>query len=157
MTITASAVSLNVPDVDASSRFLTEHLGFTLDMAADGFASLSRPDAGFSVALLRVGLASFKPASHAGAAGQGLLLVFVVDDIEAEWARLVDEGVTVATPIETEPWGERYFQVLDPNGIVFQLVQWVEPSADAAPEQTVEHAVGRAAAEGSERAAAEQA
>ena len=28
-------------------------------------------------------------------------------------------------PIETEPWGERYFQVSDPNGIVIQLVTWV--------------------------------
>ena len=135
MNITASAVSLNVPDVEASSRFLTEHLGFTVDMSADGFVSLSRADSGFSIALLRVGLASFKPASHAGAAGQGLLLAFVVDDIEAEWTRLVAEGVPVATPIETEPWGERYFQVLDPNGLVLQLVQWVEQPPEHALEQ----------------------
>ena len=32
----------------------------------------------------------------------------------------------MATPIETEPWGERYFQVLDPNGVIIQLVQWVD-------------------------------
>lgn len=126
MKITASAVSLNVPDIEASTRFFTEHLGFVVDMSADGFVSLTRPDAGFSIALLRVGLESFEPASHAGAAGQGLLLAFVVDDIDAEWDRLVAEGVTVATPIETEPWGERYFQMLDPNGIVVQLVQWVD-------------------------------
>lgn len=126
MNITASAVSLNVPDTEASSRFLTEHLGFVVDMSADGFVSLTRPDAGFSIVLLRVGLGSFKPASHAGAAGQGLLLAFVIDDIDAEWDRLVAEGVTIVTPIETEPWGERYFQMLDPNGIVVQLVQWVE-------------------------------
>lgn len=156
MNITASAVSLNVPDVEASRRFLTEHLGFTVDMSADGFVALSRPDAGFSIALLSVGLGSFKPESHAGAAGQGLLLAFVVDDIDAEWARLVAAGVPVATPIETEPWGERYFQVLDPNGIVVQLVQWVEVDPDEAGEQTVERAVGRAAEEEAERAAAAQ-
>jgi uncharacterized glyoxalase superfamily protein PhnB len=28
-------------------------------------------------------------------------------------------------PIETEPWGERFFQVPDPNGVVIQLVQWI--------------------------------
>ena len=32
---------------------------------------------------------------------------------------------------ETEAWGERYFQATDPNGVVIQLVQWVEqPQAE---------------------------
>jgi uncharacterized glyoxalase superfamily protein PhnB len=32
----------------------------------------------------------------------------------------------MTTDIETEPWGERFFQVTDPNGVVIQLVEWVE-------------------------------
>ena len=31
----------------------------------------------------------------------------------------------IITPIETEPWGERFFQVTDPNGVTMQLVQWI--------------------------------
>lgn len=127
MQITASAVSLNVPDERASARFLTEHLGFTEAMAAEGFVSLTRPDAGLNVIFLRTGLASFKPEALAGRSADGLLIVFVVDDVDREYARLVAEGVEVVTPIETEPWGERYFQMADPNGVVVQLVQWVEP------------------------------
>jgi uncharacterized glyoxalase superfamily protein PhnB len=38
---------------------------------------------------------------------------------------LQGHGLTFPTSIETESWGERFFQVLDPNGIVIQLVQWV--------------------------------
>ncbi|BDZ55082.1 VOC family protein [Agromyces marinus] len=131
MHITATAVSLNVPDVDASRDFLRAHFGFEVAMSADGFASLTRPDAGVNVIFLRAGLSTFKPDTHRDAAGPGLLLVFVVDDIDAEWERLRDL-VPIATSIETEPWGERYFQVLDPNGIVIQLVQWVEVAADVA-------------------------
>lgn len=134
MNITATALSLNVDDVDASSDFLQRHFGFEVAMSDEGFASLTRPDAGMNVIFLRTGLPTFKPASHRDAAGPGLLIAFVVDDIDAEWERLRDQ-VPVATPIETEPWGERYFQVIDPNGIVIQLVQWVDapeggPSAD---------------------------
>src|SRR6202047_4164779 len=44
--ITASAVSLNVDDVAASAQFLTAHFGFQEKMAADGFAALTRDDAG---------------------------------------------------------------------------------------------------------------
>ena len=36
------------------------------------------------------------------------------------------EGAPVAVPIETEPWGERFFSVFDPNGVTIQLVQWLE-------------------------------
>ncbi|WP_458688320.1 VOC family protein [Nocardia tengchongensis] len=125
MNVTASAISLNVPDPTTSARFLIDHFGFTEKMAADGFVNLTRPDAGFDVIYLRTGLGSFKPDRIAGNAGQGLLVVFVVDDIDAEYARVQGEGVPIVTPIETEPWGERYFQALDPNGIVIQLVQWV--------------------------------
>jgi len=128
MNITASAVSLNVPDPTASATFLSEHLGFAEDMAADGFVSLSRPDAGFNVVFLRTGLETFRPARIAGSASEGLLMVFVVDAIDDEYARLKAEGVAVETPIQTEPWGERFFQVADPNGVVIQLVQWVEQS-----------------------------
>jgi uncharacterized glyoxalase superfamily protein PhnB len=125
--ISQSAISLNVADVAASAAWAKEHLGFTEDMAADGFVSLSHPQAGFNLIYLATGLPSFKPASAAGPA-DGLLVVFTVDDIDTEYARLRDAGVTIVTPIETEPWGERYFQMTDPNGVVYQLVQWVEPT-----------------------------
>jgi predicted enzyme related to lactoylglutathione lyase len=125
MNITRSALSLNVTDVRASADWAVAHLGFTEEMAADGFVSLARDDAGFNLIYLRVGLETFKPSSAAGHA-DGLLVVFTVDDVDAEHERLVAEGATVVTPPETEPWGERYLQLADPNGVVYQLVQWVE-------------------------------
>ena len=131
MQITASAISLNVDDPQASAAFAEEHFGFEKEMAADGFVSLSRPDAGFNLVFLRTGLPTFKPAAVAGRV-DGLLVVFEVQDVDAEWERLTRAGVDIATPIETEEWGERYFQVTDPCGVVVQLVQWVEASADAA-------------------------
>ncbi|HEX7041130.1 MAG TPA: VOC family protein [Trueperaceae bacterium] len=125
MKITSSAVSLNVADVEGSARFARDHLGFATEMEADGFVSLARDDAGFNLVFLRTGLETFRPREVAGSAGTGLLVVFVVEDIDEQYERLRSAGVAVVTPIETEPWGERYFQVKDPNGIVYQLVQWV--------------------------------
>ncbi|MDB9513631.1 VOC family protein [Kamptonema animale CS-326] len=125
MQITASAISLNVDDVTASATFVKQHFGFSEDMSADGFVSLSRKDAGFNLIFLRTGLESFKPTQMRGHRADGLLVVFVVDDIDGEYARLQAEGVAIATPIETEPWGERFFQVADPNGVIIQLVQWI--------------------------------
>ncbi len=125
MKITASALSLNVADELASAQFARDHLGFVEEMANDGFVSLSRPDAGFNLVFLRTGLQTFKPEHLRGHAADGVLVVFVVDDIDGEYARLQTAGVPITTAIETEPWGERYFQISDPNGVVIQLVQWV--------------------------------
>jgi uncharacterized glyoxalase superfamily protein PhnB len=94
-------------------------------MSADGFVSLSRADAGFNLVYLRTGLETFKPEAMRGRNADGLLIAFVVDDVDAECARLEQEGVAITTPLETEPWGERYFQVTDPNGVVVPFVQWV--------------------------------
>ncbi len=129
MQITASALSLNVDDPVASATFARQHLGFTEDMADDGFVSLSKQDAGFNLIYLRTGLESFKPESMRGRHVDGVLVVFVVDDIDEGYARMQREGVRITTPIQTEPWGERFFQVKDPNGVVIQLVQWMEDDA----------------------------
>ncbi len=94
-------------------------------MSADGFISLTHPTAGVNLVFLRTGLPTFTPATIAGDAGQGLLIAFVVDDLDTEYARIAAAGADVVTAPETEPWGERYCQFTDPNGLVWQLVQWV--------------------------------
>lgn len=123
MQITASAVSLNVDDVAASTAFLTEHFGFHEEMAADGFASLTRDDVGMNVVFLRRGLRVL-PADQRDEHAAGLILAFVVDDLEGEQARLRAEGVPITMPLTEEEWGERSFQVRDPSGVIVQLLDW---------------------------------
>lgn len=120
MKISSSGVSLNVEDVPASSRFLQQHFGFREEMAADGFASLARGDVGMNVVFLRRGLPTL-PADQRDVHAAGVILAFVVDDLEGELARLQAEQVTITMPL-TEEWGERAFQVRDPNGVIVQLV-----------------------------------
>ena len=125
MNISQTAVSLNVENVEASANFAKACFGFSEQMAAAGFVSLAHPTAGMNLIFLKIGLETFKPTEIAGPAGQGLLLVFVVDDLDAEFTRIEALDATVVTRPETEPWGERFCQFKDPNGIVWQLVQWV--------------------------------
>ncbi|MGD8213521.1 VOC family protein [Aestuariimicrobium sp. Y1814] len=125
MNITQTAISLNVADVQASAAFAKTHFGYKEAMAADGFVSLQHPATTTNLIFLQTGLDTFKPADIAGAAGQGLLLVFVVEDLDEQFARLEAAGARVVTPPETEEWGERFCQFADPNGIVWQLVEWV--------------------------------
>ncbi|MER7791085.1 VOC family protein [Streptomyces sp. NPDC097640] len=127
MKVTSCAVSLNVEDASASSAFLVEHFGFHEEMAADGFASLTRDDLGMNVIFLRRGLESL-PADQRDEHATGLILALVVDDLEGELARLREEDVAITMPLKEEEWGERAFQVRDPNGVIVQLVDWNGPT-----------------------------
>jgi uncharacterized glyoxalase superfamily protein PhnB len=125
--ITASSVALNVDDVPASSTFLASHFGFIEQMSADGFASLTREDTQVSIIFLRRGLATL-PIDQRDVHTAGVILAFVVDDLEGELTRLQAEGVEITMPLTVEEWGERAFQVRDPNGVIVQLVDWNGPS-----------------------------
>ena len=125
MNIIRTAISLNVPDVAASAEFAKIHFGYQEAMAADGFVSLQRPDSDTNIIFLATGLSSFRPSEIAGSAREGLLIVFTVDDLDDQFDRIAASGARVVTPPETEPWGERYCQFADANGLIWQLVQWV--------------------------------
>ncbi|MGW3569462.1 VOC family protein [Streptomyces sp. NPDC000941] len=129
MKVTSCALSLNVDDVPASSAFLVEHFGFHEEMAADGFASLTRDDLAMNVIFLRRGLETL-PADQRDEHAAGLIVAFVVEDLEGELARLRAEGVTITMPLTEEEWGERAFQVRDPNGVIVQLVDWNGPTSN---------------------------
>jgi catechol 2,3-dioxygenase-like lactoylglutathione lyase family enzyme len=125
--ISNSAVSLTVDDVPASSKFLVTHFGFHQRMAADGFASLGRDDGAVDVIFLRRGI-EVLPDWLRDRHTDGTIVAFVVDDLVGAERRLRDEGVEITLPIREEPWGERLFMVTDPNGVVYELVEWVQSS-----------------------------
>ncbi|MGW6583628.1 VOC family protein [Streptomyces globisporus] len=128
MQITASTASLTVDDVAASQRFFTAHLGYAEQAAAEGFASLTRDDAALDIVLLARGT-EVLPADQRDQRASGLILAFTTTGLEAEEKRLRSEGVEITMPLREEPWGERLFQVTDPNGVIVQFVEWVTPSA----------------------------
>ncbi|MFD5555518.1 VOC family protein [Streptomyces sp. NPDC127068] len=125
MNITSTAVSLTVDDVSASAAFLVEHFGFQEAATADGFASLVREDAAHVIFLQRG--TEVLPEGVREQRAAGVILAFTVTDLDAEFERLRSEGAPITMALREEPWGERLFQVTDPNGVVLQLVAWVVP------------------------------
>ncbi|MGW0392030.1 VOC family protein [Streptomyces sp. NPDC003042] len=132
MQITSTAISLNVDDVTASAAFLSKHFGYEEAMAADGFVSLAHPGGGHHVIFLRRGL-DILPEGFRDQHAAGLILVLTVADLLGEYERLRAEGVAITMELREEPWGERLFQVTDPNGVIIELVDWVAPAGGDQP------------------------
>jgi len=62
--------------------------------------------------------------------GVGVMLNFKVDDVDAEYARLLEAGLQPAMPLEDHPWGDRGFSVIDPIGNSVYLYSDREPSEE---------------------------
>jgi catechol 2,3-dioxygenase-like lactoylglutathione lyase family enzyme len=112
-----------VDDVDEAITFYTELLGFELlTTAAPAFADVRRGN-------LRLLLAG--PTSSAGrpmpdgrqpAPGGWNRIHFIVDDIDAEVARLRDRGASFRNEVVSGPGGKQIL-LEDPSGNVVELFQ----------------------------------
>ena len=117
------SVRYMVDDVDTAIDFYTKHLGFEVRMsAAPAFADVTRG----SLRLLLSG-----PSSSAGRAmpdgtkpgpGGWNRIHLLVDDIDAEVARLRQAGLSFRNDIVTGPGGSQIL-LEDPSGNVVELFQ----------------------------------
>jgi catechol 2,3-dioxygenase-like lactoylglutathione lyase family enzyme len=129
MHVTSSAISLIVEDVAASSGFLVTHFGFRETMSAEGFDALEHDQVGTSIVFLRHGL-ELLPGGVKDPLAAGVILSFIVADVDAEEARLRGGGVKIAIPTWEQPWGERLFRVTDPNGVAIEVVESATPGGE---------------------------
>jgi len=112
-----------VDDVDESVAFYTKYLGFDLlSSASPAFADVSRG----SLRLLLSGPQSSagRPMPDGRKPGPGgwNRIHFIVDDIDAEVARLSEAGTTFRNDIVTGPGGKQIL-LEDPSGNVVELFQ----------------------------------
>jgi catechol 2,3-dioxygenase-like lactoylglutathione lyase family enzyme len=110
-----------VDDVQACIAFYTDHLGFTLNFsAAPAFADVVRGP----LRLLLSGPASSgarATPADASAAGRNRIQL-VVEDLDAEIARLREEGLTFRSELVAGPGG-RQILLEDPAGNLVELFQ----------------------------------
>ena len=55
--------------------------------------------------------------------GKGMWLSVEVDNVDAQLLRIQALGESIEMGIRDEPWGDRHFAIVDPNGIAVDVVQ----------------------------------
>ncbi|MGJ9374022.1 VOC family protein [Nesterenkonia sp. CF4.4] len=119
-------------DVGATATFYREVLGFEPVYDSDWYVSLQRES--FELAILAWDHPTI-PEGHRTTA-QGLLLNVEVDDVDAVHAELTSRGdLDVALTLRSEDFGQRHFVIKAPDGVLIDIIQQIEPSAEYAQYQ----------------------
>ncbi|GAA3024363.1 VOC family protein [Streptosporangium longisporum] len=114
--------------IERSRDFYTGLLGFETTFEADWYVSLRRPgDPSYELALLDHGHPTLPEAYRVPV--RGLLLNLEVEDVDAEWERLVvREGLRPELQLRSEDFGQRHFIVADPDGVLIDVITPIAPT-----------------------------
>ena len=104
--------------------------GQSAEWLAPVFAEIVTPSAALAIGSVET-VALFKEGSAEAAANRTAILEFMVEDVDAEYARLKDKVEVVHEP-KMMPWGNRTAQFRDPEGTPVSLFT---PVTDAAKKR----------------------
>lgn len=129
MRVTSFYPVIMVDDVAASARFYREVLGFETTFESDWYVSLRFE--GGELAVLDRTHETIPDGFRMPVAG--LLLNIEVDDATTEHARLVGAaGLVERLALRDEDFGQRHFIVEAPGGVLIDVIEPIEPSAEFA-------------------------
>ncbi|MED1796739.1 VOC family protein [Brevibacillus nitrificans] len=129
MQISSSYPVILTEQVADSSRFYTDYFGFVPAFESDWYVSLKndQTEHSFELAILDASHATIPDGYRKTT--QGLILNFEVDNVDAEYERLiVQSGLPLHLDIRDEAFGQRHFITSDPNGVLIDVITVIPPS-----------------------------
>ncbi len=108
------SIRLITDDLDAMVDFYEQLTGTTALRPAPVFAEIVTPTATLAIGSTAT-VPLFAPGSAEAAANRSAILELLVDDVDAEYARLAALGTEFVAGPALMPWGNRVFFLRDPD------------------------------------------
>ena len=110
-----------------TKQFYSETLGFGITFENDFYLLMHTPDKAFELSFLLPNHPSQQPLFQAPFEGKGIYLTIEVNDVDSLYEAMVEKGVDIQIELRDEPWGDRHFAIVDPNGVGIDLVRYAPP------------------------------
>ena len=115
------------PNLAETRDFFTGKLGFEVRFESDWFVLLGL--GAHQIGLLKPEQEAQSPLFRRAYLGYGAWITFSVPDVDALHRRAQEAGIPIAVALRDEPWGERHFSVVAPNGLALDFVTYQGPLA----------------------------
>lgn len=110
-----------------SKAFYTQVLQFGVTFENDFYLLLHTPNQEAEISFLLPNHPSQQPIFQKHFTQQGVYLTIEVENIDDYYRSLKEQGVPIAIDLREEPWGDRHFAIIDPNGIGIDIVTYSAP------------------------------
>jgi len=113
--------------LDETKTFYSTALGFGVSFENDFYLLMHTPDKLAEISFLKPNHPSQKPIFQSAFNGKGVYLTIEVEDVDKVYKMIKSKGITIEFEIKNEPWGDRHFAIVDPNGIGIDIVTYTKP------------------------------
>lgn len=113
-----------------TKAFYTEVLGFGVTFENEFYLLLHTPDHSAEIGFLLPDHPTQQPLFQPAFTGKGVYLTIEVADVDALHQQISEKEVPIAITLRDEPWGDRHFAIVDPNGVGIDLVTYSEPAGE---------------------------
>ena len=110
-----------------SKAFYTQVLQFGVTFENDFYLLLHTPNQEAEISFLLPNHPSQQPLFQKLFTQQGVYLTIEVENVDDYYRSLKEQGVPIAIDLREEPWGDRHFAIIAPNGIGIDIVTYSAP------------------------------
>jgi uncharacterized glyoxalase superfamily protein PhnB len=110
-----------------TKNFYTEILDFGVSFENEFYLLLHTPNNSAEISFLQPNHPSQKPIFQSEFNGRGVYLTIEVENVDEVYEQLKEKGVQLEIEIRDEPWGDRHFAIIDPNGVGIDIVTYTRP------------------------------
>ncbi|MCR6722440.1 MAG: VOC family protein [Chitinophagaceae bacterium] len=121
LSLTAGVITSNL---QATKEFYTAIFGFNVVYESDWFLLMSTADGVYQISFLQPDHPSQQKIFQPAFDGRGMYFTIEVENVDDEYMRLKEMGVSIEIDLREEAWGDRHFAIVDPNGIGIDIVTY---------------------------------
>lgn len=113
--------------LEETKAFYTSVLHFGVTFENEFYLLLHTPDKEGAISFLLPHHPSQQPIFQLPFQHQGMYLTIEVEDVDSIYEEMKEKGVEIRVDLRDEPWGDRHFAIVDPNGIGIDIVKYSPP------------------------------
>lgn len=113
--------------MEETKTFYQQVLGFGLRFENEFYVLMHSPNQQAEISFLTPNHPSQQALFQQEFRGQGVYLTIEVEDVDAWYTKLQKQNIPIEIELRDEPWGDRHFAIVDPNGIGIDIVTYSGP------------------------------